>query len=123
MAAMGAENKVVDIQAVGLPDCRAFLAQGEVGRSGVVVLDALVFAFELDLVDDRLKRPQHHHVMKDGDELVLAVQFLLFRQGLAVRADRNRRKVNLSLLEQFLGINFQLLRHEKTPLTCNACYL
>ena len=111
VATMGAERVVVDVQAVGLSDGRRFLSHGQVGRTGVVVFHAHVFAVQLQFVDDRLERAQRHHVVVDVHKVFFLEEFLLFRGGLGVGVHGDRREVDFTFLEQFFRIDFQTLRH------------
>ena len=73
MAAVGAKDEVVGRQVVGLPHGRRFLADGEVRRARVVVLDALVDAFLLDAVQHGLELADHDHVPVDAHQVGRAV--------------------------------------------------
>ena len=111
MAAVRAEGVVIDVEAVGLSDGGGLLSHGEVGGSGVVVLDTVVLAVELELVDDGLEGAQGDHVVVDGDQLLRAVELLLLVGGLVVGADGDGREHDLALPEQFFGEYLEALRH------------
>ena len=98
VAAVGAVDVVVDAEQVGLADGGGFLADGEVGRAAVVVLDALVVAAQLDLVEHVLEGADDLHVALDAQQVRLGettgVEFLF--AGLLVLIERDRRKLELA---------------------------
>ena len=80
-----AVDVVVDAEQVGLADGRGFLADRQVGRAAVVVLDALVVAAELDLVEHVLEGADDLHVALDADQVVA-------RSSASLRRRRSCRK-------------------------------
>jgi hypothetical protein len=77
VAAVRAEDEVVDAELGGLADGRRLLAHREVGRAHVVVLDALPPTGDLDGVEHRLELADGQHVVEHRDETVGAEALLL----------------------------------------------
>ena len=71
MAAVAAVDVVVHVEEKGLAHGRGLLADREVRRAPVVVLDALVRAAQLDLVQHGLELADEDHVAIDADGVVL----------------------------------------------------
>ena len=71
MAAVRAEDVVVGREREGHADGRGFLPDGKMGRAEMIVLDALVNALDLDLVEDGFELADGGHVLPDGEEVLL----------------------------------------------------
>jgi hypothetical protein len=65
-----AEDEVVRRQVVGLAHGRGLLADGEVRRAAMVVLDALVDPFLLDAVQHGLELADGEHVAVDAHQIL-----------------------------------------------------
>ena len=92
VAAVAAVDVVVHAQQVGLADGGGLLADRQVRRAAMVVLDALVVAAQLDLVEHVLKGADDLHVALDAQEVVLGEVLggELVLDGLVVLVDRDR---------------------------------
>jgi hypothetical protein len=98
MTAMGTVDVVLDAEKIRLSDCRGFLADREMGRTSVVVLDVMEFAAKFDLVQHVLEGPNNLHVALNTEQVLLGettgVEFLF--AGLLVLIQWNRRKLELA---------------------------
>ena len=90
VTAMTAVDVVFDIQQIGLADGGGFLADGQMGRTAVVVGDALVGALELHFVQHVLEAADDHHVALDALEVVFAEVLQLILDRLVVLVHRDR---------------------------------
>ncbi len=70
VAAVRAEDVVLGAQEIGLADGGRFLADRQVRRAPVVVLDALVVAFLLDAVEHGLELADDRHVAVDAHQVL-----------------------------------------------------
>ena len=89
VAAVRAEDEVVDAELDGLADGRGLLAHRQVGRAHVVVLDALPAAGDLDGVEHGLELADRDHVVEHRDEAVGAMALLLGSEVHRVLVDRD----------------------------------
>ena len=98
MAAVAAVDVVVDVEQVRLTDGGGLLADGEVRRAAVVVLDALVVAAELHLVEHRLERADEHHVALDAQQVIRSkvANGQLPADRLGVLVDRDRQELDVA---------------------------
>jgi hypothetical protein len=92
VAAVAAVDVVLHAQAERLPDGLRLLTQREVRGAAVVVLDALVVAAELDLVEHVLEEAKNRHVPEDAEEVLAreaaGLQLILHRAVVLVHGDR-----------------------------------
>src|ERR1017187_1898192 len=113
MAAMGAVDVVLNPQEIGLTHCGRFLAYRKVSRTAVVVLDALITAAELDLVEHVLKGSDDLHVSLDAQEIGLGIplrgEFLM--AGLLVLVKWDGGELELAGSAILDGTDHQALGH------------
>ena len=69
VAAMGAKDKVVWCQVVGLTHSRRFLANRKVSRTFVLVRNALIDPLALDLIEHRLEGADKEHIAVDAHQI------------------------------------------------------
>ena len=111
VAAVGAEREIVDIEAVRLTDRGRLLTDRKVSGTGVVVLDAVVDALYLDLVEHRLEFADDAHIAVNAEEILLGVNCFLFLEGLVVLTKRDRSEFGEPALKDLPGIYILTFRH------------
>ena len=111
VATVRTEGEVVDVQAVSLTNGGSFLTDGQMCRAGVVVLDAVVFALDLDVVEHGLELTDDSHIAIDAEEIILGVNFLFLSKSFLVLANRDIIERDKAGLENFAGIHVLTLRH------------
>ncbi len=113
VAAMGAVDVVIYAEEVGLADGGGFLAHREVGRTTVVVFDALKAAAELDLVEHVLEGPDDLHVALDAQEVSLGkpLRRELLLAGLLILVDRDGGELDPSRTAVLDGADELALGH------------
>ena len=89
MASVGAEDPVVGGEQVRLTYRGTFLTDGQVSRTGMLVLHAVVVLRGLDGVDHGLKLTDDLHVAVDAQEIFFGVVGLLVFDGLVVLVYRD----------------------------------
>ena len=105
VAAVRAEDEIVGRQVEGHADRRRFLADREVGRAAVVVLDAFVDAFLLDAVEHGLELADGDHVAVDAHQVVRAILLGLGLRVGHVGVDRNLGRAQHAGLASFGGVD------------------
>ena len=75
------------------------------------VLDAVVFALDLDVVEHGLELTDDSHVAIDAEEIILGVNFLFLSKSFLVLANRDIIERDKAGLENFAGIHVLTLRH------------
>ena len=112
VAAVRTEGEVVDIQAVRLADSGGLLTEGEVCGAGVIVLNAVVFALDLDLVQHGLKLMDDRHIAVDPHKIILRIELFFFGQRFFVLADRDILEMDKTGFKRFLGVDKLTFRHD-----------
>ena len=79
--------------------------------TGVVVLNTVVAALGLDLVEHGLELANDGHVAVDAHHVLFGVDLQLFLEGLVVLTNRNVLKVDVAGIKGFAGIDILTLRH------------
>ena len=111
MGAVGAEDHVVHVQVEGFADGGGFLADGQMGRAGMVVGHAVVLAVDLDLIDHGLELAQGQHIAIDVQELLGGEVAELVLHGLLILIAGDVLKVDITGLAHLIRIYEQLLGH------------
>ena len=105
VAAVRAKDEVVGRQVVRLADRGRFLADGEVRRAAVVVLDALVDAFLFDAVQHGLELADGEHVAIHPYQVLAAVAARLGGRVRLIAIDRNLRRSQHALGPHLRGVD------------------
>jgi ribosomal protein L15E len=90
-----AEDVIVRIEQIGLPDRRRLLTDREMRRTAVVVRNVLKVPLLLDRVEHLLERADDHHVALNPQQVRLGEIACgqLIRQAAIVLVERNRLEV------------------------------
>ena len=111
VGAMGAEDEVVDVEVEGLADSGGFLADAQMGRAGMGIGHAAVFAGGLDGLDHRFELAQHQHIAIDVEELFLGEVAQLILDLFLVLVAGDGLKRDLTGLADHIRVDKQLLGH------------
>ncbi len=111
MAPVGSENKVVNGEMIGHPDCRCLLADGQVGRARMVVMDTGIVVRGLDLVEHDLKFPDNDHVAVYPQKIIICVPVPFFSKGLVVLIERYFPESQVIRHPNLLRINIERSGH------------
>src|SRR5687767_9909690 len=111
MAAVAAEDLVLNLQRECLSDCCRFLADREVSWAGVDVGHALVGAFPFDRVEHQLELAYQQHVSADAVQRFVAVQLPFVIKVRLVGVDWNRAKLEFSLGPNHCRVDEELFCH------------
>ena len=113
VAAMASEDVISRFQHEGLSNSCRLLSDREVGGPLVVVLESLVAAHLLDLVEHRLELPDDDHIPVDQEGLVGAYRSVrdLLGKGPGVGIGGNFPDLGRRWATDVVGIHYQALDH------------
>ena len=101
------EDKVVDVQHVGHADSSSLLTGRQVGRTGVVVFNAIIAASGFYQLQHRFEFADHDHVAIDAFQILFGevFAFQLILHTLFILIDRDRREGDFTCFTHLLGID------------------
>ena len=103
---------VIRTQQEALTHCGGLLPDGQMGRSQVIVLDALVDALRLDLLQHILELPDEKHVLVDPHQGLGAVGLEFLFGGSGVLVERNLGANEFAALAFLLWFDYLGLGHD-----------
>ncbi len=99
MASVRAEGKVVNVEAVSFADSGSFLTDREVGGTGVIVVNSVIFALYLDLVEHGFKFANGSHIAINAHKIGFRVDLLFLVERFVVSAEGNIVELGISRRE------------------------
>jgi len=111
MTAMGTENIIINFKGISHSDCRSFLSDRQMSRSGMIIRYTIIFIGCFYEVEHGLKFPDNHHIVINPYEIFATENLLFLSNCFIVLVNRYFSKFEELWFSDNLRINVLTLRH------------